>query len=97
MLPATPALLIPKGNQGFNAWLYPNPGIGNIKVHITGKPARVVDLLLTDNLGRVVTILPVYGFDGDHVETMQLRVPPGTYILVVKREDDVIRRKLIYR
>jgi hypothetical protein len=93
--PATPSILYRGDRQGFNVWIYPNPGNGDLKIHITGKPARQVDLIVTDALGRVVRNYAVHGFEGNQVEELHFRLPSGVYTLLVRREGFAISRQII--
>jgi hypothetical protein len=93
----TPSVIIHENNQHLSAWVFPNPGKGNFTLQLKGKPSKIIDIMLTDNLGRIIVRCPVYGFEGEQNIILQPRVAPGTFILTVKRENEIIRKKLIVR
>jgi hypothetical protein len=93
----TPSVMITENKPNLNVWVYPNPGSGTFTLRLKGKPSKAVDILLTDYLGRSVSHFLVYDFEGEQVITIQPRVAPGAFILCVRRESEVIWRKLIVR
>lgn len=77
------------------AILFPNPNDGIFKVQITGTPAKKIELSVFDITGKVVKKQTIRSFNGDHTETLQLKLESGIYTLRIESGAETLSRQFI--
>ncbi|NLX27521.1 MAG: T9SS type A sorting domain-containing protein [Bacteroidales bacterium] len=79
------------------AVVYPHPGDGLFKIRLSGNPAPMVTLSISDHTGKVINKRHIGNFPGYQEEELRLRLPAGFYILSVDNGTEQISRPLIIR
>jgi hypothetical protein len=83
--------------KAISAVLYPNPVKGEFKVKLTGKPGNKIELLVSDNLGRIISRKVIRDFRGEQTEYFRIAVKQGMYTLqVISGEEHISRSFIIY-
>ena len=75
--------------------LYPNPNSGLFKVKLEGFTEEVIKFIVVDNTGRQIQNKTIPDFTGEHTETLQLSLTPGTYFLKVVSKNARLQRQFI--
>lgn len=82
-------------DENLNAILFPNPNDGQFKVKLTGKPCEKIDLILIDNLGRMIHSKTIRNFTGDHTELFKIKITDGAYSIIIETGQISIQRQFI--
>jgi hypothetical protein len=69
--------------EAISAILYPNPVKGEFKVKLTGKPGKKIELLVSDNLGRIISRKIIRDFTGEQTEYFRIELNQGMYTLKI--------------
>ena len=85
---------IEKANS-LSAKLFPNPNGGKFKVELTGEPEEEINLVVIDNLGRIIHQKQLKNFTGSYTETLELKLPNGVYTLLIKTDSEKLQRQFI--
>ena len=75
--------------------LYPNPNSGLFKVKLEGFTGDEIKFIVVDNTGRQIQNKTIPYFTGEHTETLQLSLTPGTYFLKVVSKNARLQRQFI--
>jgi hypothetical protein len=82
-------------NSGLEAMLFPNPNDGKFKVRISGEPAEKIELVIFDNIGRMINRQVLSHFTGEHTEILELVPLPGVYTLRIDNGTAKLSRQFI--
>ncbi|MCE4566034.1 T9SS type A sorting domain-containing protein [Maribellus sp. CM-23] len=75
--------------------LFPNPNDGKFKVELSGNPQDEINLIIIDNMGRIIHKKVLKNFTGNQIETMEMTLPSGMYMLLIKTDSDKLQRQFI--
>ncbi len=81
--------------QNLEAVLFPNPNDGKFRVQLNGTPSDKIKLAVFDNTGKVIKKQTIRNFTGDHIETFQLQLVSGIYILLIDSGKETLSRQFI--
>jgi hypothetical protein len=81
--------------QNFDAVLFPNPNDGKFKVQISGPYAEKIELALYDNNSRLIKKQVIKNFTGNDIETFQVNLTGGAYILRINTGMEILSREFI--
>jgi hypothetical protein len=81
--------------KAISAVLYPNPVKGEFKIQLTGKPLKMIELLIIDNLGRILSQRVIRDFTGEQTEFFRIELSQGMYTLQIIAGAEHLRRSFI--
>jgi hypothetical protein len=85
---------VPAG-QNLDAVVFPNPSEGNIKILLSGIPAKKVEMTIIDNTGKIIKRVNISNFSGNHTELLHLNMVSGVYHLRIESELSTISRQFV--
>jgi hypothetical protein len=77
--------------------IYPNPNNGQFYVKAANVSNGNVQTTIYDTAGRTVYNKNVNHFGGNYSQSYQLKLPTGTYVIVIKTADGITTEKLIIK
>lgn len=77
--------------------LFPNPNDGNFKVQLKGIQQDNIRMIVMDDLGRTIKEKVISYFPGEIMEEVDLKLPAGSYSLLIHSEFEKIDRHFIIK
>lgn len=77
--------------------LFPNPNDGKFKVQLKGMQQDNIRMIVLDDLGRIIKEKVIRYFPGEIMEEVDLKLPAGSYSMLIHSEFAEIHRQFIIK